>query len=189
MQDEREEGAQPAAGGEDGGLLEGGGPLLVVEEEAQGGTGGAEVGIHDALDGPEVLKAGRAPPDGQEEAQVEALPLGGVALQHAADRRSLLAGVPSPLLLVVDVVFGEVGVPELAAVRIAGVVVEKGDQGRTGVSMVMRISSGWRPPRSRRAARRGGGGPVAGRAETPHASGRRRYAKRPPGDSGTVRRA
>jgi hypothetical protein len=43
-----------------------------------------EVGINDALDSPEVLKAGRTP--GQEKAQVEALPLGGVALEHAADR-------------------------------------------------------------------------------------------------------
>lgn len=45
-----------------------------------------EVGINDALDSPEVLKAGRTPLDGQEKAQVEALPLGRVALEHAADR-------------------------------------------------------------------------------------------------------
>lgn len=69
--------------------------LLVVQEEAQGGTGSVEVRINDALDSPEVLKAGRAPLDGQ---QVEALPLGVVSLEHAADRTTISHSGPKDQL-------------------------------------------------------------------------------------------
>ena len=65
--------------------------------------------------------------------QVEALPLGGARLEHAADRLLPLPGVPRPRRLVVHEVLGEFGVPVLAAVGMAGVVGEEGHEGRTGV--------------------------------------------------------
>ena len=86
VQDEGEQGAQAAAGRKDGGLLEGGGPLPILQQQAHGGTGSAEGRVHHALDGPEILEAGGAGPDGEQQAQVEALPLGGARLEHAADR-------------------------------------------------------------------------------------------------------